>query len=67
MRFIEVIENNLGKKAAKKFLPLQPGDVPITYADIDDLIRDVDYAPSTSIETGVARFVKWYKNYYKVK
>ena len=65
MRFIEIIENNLGKKAVRNFLPLQPGDVPMTYADVDDLIRDVDYAPSTTIEDGVARFIEWYKNYYK--
>ena len=66
MRFIEIIEKNLGRKAAKEFLPLQAGDVPTTYADIDDLIRDVDYAPSTSIEDGVVSFIKWYKDYYKV-
>ena len=67
MRFIEIIEENLGKKAIKNFLPLQPGDVPTTYADVDDLIRDVDYAPSTPIEIGVARFVEWYKNYYRIE
>jgi UDP-glucuronate 4-epimerase len=64
MRFIEVIEDCLGKKAEKNFLPMQDGDVPATFADVDDLRRDVGYAPKTSIETGVARFVEWYKGYY---
>ncbi|MFQ5661295.1 MAG: NAD-dependent epimerase [Gammaproteobacteria bacterium] len=66
MRFIEVIEECLGMQAEKNFLPMQPGDVPETYADVDDLIKDVDYSPSTSIETGIARFVEWYRDYYKV-
>jgi UDP-glucuronate 4-epimerase len=65
MRFIELLEANLGKKAIKNFLPMQPGDVPATYADIDDLIRDTGYQPKISIETGVARFVEWYRNHYK--
>ena len=64
MRFIEVLEECLGKKAEKNYLPMQPGDVPATYADIDDLIRDVGYAPTTPIETGIARFVAWFKDYY---
>ncbi len=63
-RFIEVIETTLGKSAQKQFLPMQPGDVPITYADVDDLIRDVGFRPATSIETGIARFVDWYRSYY---
>ena len=67
MRFIEIIEDNLGKKAVKEFLPLQPGDVPTTYADVDDLIKDINYAPSTSVEAGVVRFIEWYKDYYEVK
>ena len=66
MRFIEVLEDHLGQKAVKNFLPLQPGDVPATYADVDDLIRDVDYKPETLIETGIANFVKWYRSYYQV-
>ena len=66
MYFIELIEKNLGKKADKNYLPLQPGDVPETYADVDALIDYVDYSPSTSIETGVKSFVKWFKDYYKV-
>jgi UDP-glucuronate 4-epimerase len=64
MHFIEVLENCLGIKAEKNFLPMQQGDVPETYADVDDLIRDVGYAPKTPIETGIARFVEWYRSYY---
>jgi UDP-glucuronate 4-epimerase len=66
MKYIETIENCLGKKAQKNFLPLQPGDVPATFADIDDLARDVGYRPATPIETGIARFIEWYRDYYKV-
>jgi UDP-glucuronate 4-epimerase len=65
MRFIEIIEDCLGKKADKNFLPMQPGDVPSTYADVDDLINDISFSPSTSMETGIARFVEWYIEYYK--
>jgi len=61
--FIEVLENCLGRKAEKNLLPLQPGDVPETYADVDDLIRDVGFRPDTPIETGVQRFVAWYRGY----
>lgn len=64
--YIHVLEDCLGKKAEKNLLPLQPGDVPDTYADVSDLIRDVDYKPDTSVEDGIARFVDWYKEYYKV-
>jgi UDP-glucuronate 4-epimerase len=64
MRFIEVLEDCLGKKAEKNFLPMQDGDVPATYADVDDLMKDVGYAPKTPIETGIASFVAWYKDYY---
>jgi UDP-glucuronate 4-epimerase len=64
MRFIEILEDCLGKQAEKHFLPMQDGDVPATFADVDDLARDVGYAPRTSIETGIARFVEWYKEYY---
>jgi len=67
LHFIEVLESKLGKKAVKNFLPLQDGDVPETYADIDDLIRDVDFKPVTSIETGIEQFVNWYLEYYKIK
>jgi UDP-glucuronate 4-epimerase len=64
--FIEVLENALGRKAQKRFLPMQPGDVPATYADVDDLDRDVGFRPDTSIEIGIPRFVDWYRSYYKV-
>jgi len=65
MRYIEVLENCLGRKAEKNLLPLQPGDVPDTYADVADLVRDVDYMPATSIEEGIANFVDWYREYYQ--
>ncbi len=65
-RFIELIEGALGKKADKVLLPLQAGDVPETYADIDDLFRAVGFRPQTPIETGIERFMKWYKSYYRV-
>lgn len=64
-RYIEVIEECLGKKAEKELLPLQAGDVPDTFADVEALIRDVDYKPATTIESGIARFVEWYRGYYK--
>lgn len=64
MHLIEVLEGCLGKKAEKNFMEMQPGDVPATYADVDDLIRDVGFKPSTSIEDGVARFVDWYQSYH---
>jgi len=64
--FIEVLEKNLGKSAQKEFMDLQPGDVPNTFADVDDLIRDVGFKPDTPIEEGVASFVQWYKEYHKV-
>ena len=66
MRFIEVLEDQLGVKAVKNMLPLQPGDVPETYADVDDLVRDVGFRPSTPIEVGIERFVTWYRSYYRV-
>lgn len=65
MRYIEVIEECVGKKAEKNLLPLQPGDVPDTWADTEDLVADVDYRPNTPIETGVRNFVDWYLDYYR--
>jgi UDP-glucuronate 4-epimerase len=65
MRYLEVLEECLGKKAEKNMLPLQPGDVQATYADIDDLVRDVGYRPQTPIEQGLDRFVEWYREFYK--
>ena len=64
--FISTLENCLERTAEKKLLPMQPGDVPATYADVDDLIRDVGFRPSTPIATGIARFVEWYRAYYRV-
>ena len=64
MRFIEVLEDALGKKAIKNLLPLQPGDVPATYADVDDLMKDVGFKPDTPVEVGIRRFVEWYRGYY---
>ena len=63
-RFITAIEDACGKKAKENLLPMQPGDVPATYADIDELIDDIDFIPKTSIEDGIAKFVEWYKAYY---
>ena len=63
--FIAAIEKALGKKAEKNFLPMQPGDVPATYADIDDLVRDAGFRPATPLEEGIARFIEWYQEYYK--
>jgi UDP-glucuronate 4-epimerase len=65
-RYIEVLEDCLGRKAQMNLLPLQPGDVPDTYADVTDLVRDVGYQPDTSIEAGLASFVSWYREYSKV-
>lgn len=64
LHFINVIEECLGIKAQKNMLPLQLGDVSMTYADVDDLVADVGFKPSTSIELGVQRFIEWYKKYY---
>ncbi len=66
LRYIEIIEDCLGKKAIKNMLPMQPGDVPATYADVEDLILDVDYRPTTRVEDGIAQFVDWYRSYYGV-
>ncbi|HEY9135947.1 MAG TPA: NAD-dependent epimerase [Pseudomonadales bacterium] len=66
MRYIEILEENLGKVAKKNLLPLQPGDVPATFADVDALIADVGYKPATPVEEGIEKFVNWYKDYYKV-
>lgn len=65
MRFIEVIETAMGKPADKNFLPMQPGDVPATYADVDALMNDVGFQPKTPIEEGIQKFVTWYRSYYQ--
>ncbi|OGT20569.1 MAG: capsular biosynthesis protein CpsI [Gammaproteobacteria bacterium RBG_16_57_12] len=64
--FIEAIEQALGRKAKRNMLPLQPGDVPATYADVDDLIRDVGFKPATPVAEGIRCFVTWYREYYKI-
>jgi len=64
MKFIGVLEDCLGKKAEKNLLPMQPGDVPETYADVDDLAEDAGFKPSTPIEEGIKKFVDWYREYY---
>jgi UDP-glucuronate 4-epimerase len=66
MHMITVLEQALGMEAVKNFQPMQQGDVPATFADVDDLIRDVGFRPGTSIEIGIGRFVDWYRNYHKV-
>jgi len=64
--YIEVLEDCLGRKAQKNLLPLQPGDVPDTYADVSELVEDVGYKPDTSVEAGVANFVTWYRDYFGI-
>ena len=66
LRFIEIIEQQLGRRAVKKLLPIQPGDVPNTLADVEPLATDFDYRPSTPIEVGVTRFIDWYRDYYGI-
>jgi UDP-glucuronate 4-epimerase len=67
LRYIEVLEECLGRKAEKNLLPLQQGDVPDTWADVEDLVTDVGYRPGTPVEQGVRSFVDWYLDYYQVK
>jgi UDP-glucuronate 4-epimerase len=67
LEFIGAIEKALGLKAQKEFLDLQPGDVPATYANVDDLIADVGFKPKTPIATGIRKFVEWYREYYAVE
>ena len=66
MDFIEAIEKALGKQAQKNMMPIQPGDVPATWADVSDLVEDLDYQPDTSIQEGVERFIAWYKEFYNI-
>jgi len=66
MHLVEILERCLGRKAVKELTPMQPGDVPATYADVDDLARDIGFAPQTPLETGVERFVEWYRSFYRV-
>ena len=66
MHFIKVLEDNLGMEAEKNFMPLQDGDVPATYANVDHLIDDVGFKPATTVETGIKAFVEWYRSFYKI-
>ena len=66
MDFIEAIEKEVGKTAQKNMLPLQPGDVPATYANVNDLVSELDYKPNTSIQTGIKNFVKWYREFFAI-
>ncbi len=67
MEFIETLEEHLGRKAEKNFMSMQPGDVPATYADVDDLMKEVGFKPKTDIKEGVKKFVEWYRTYYQVE
>jgi UDP-glucuronate 4-epimerase len=67
MRYIQLLEQCLGKKAVMEMLPMQEGDVPATCADIDDLAQDTGFSPRTPVETGIARFVEWYREYYGIR
>jgi UDP-glucuronate 4-epimerase len=66
MELVRLLEESIGKKAKRQMLPMQPGDVPATYADVDDLMREVDFKPATPLAAGVARFVEWYRSYHRL-
>jgi UDP-glucuronate 4-epimerase len=66
MHVVSLLEQEFGRKAAKEMLPMQPGDVPATYADIDDLAREIGFRPATTIENGIAKFAKWYRDYHNL-
>jgi UDP-glucuronate 4-epimerase len=66
MDLIAELERCLGRQAEKLLLPMQPGDVPATFADVEDLVRDTGFRPATPIKDGVREFVRWYREYYKV-
>ena len=67
MEYIEAIENALGKKADKNFMPIQPGDVAATFANVDDLYEYIDFKPETNVQDGVNNFIEWYKEYYNIE
>jgi UDP-glucuronate 4-epimerase len=67
LAFVEAIEKKLGRKAVRNLMPMQPGDVKMTYADVSSLVRDFDYQPKTTIEEGVGAFIDWYLDYYNIK
>ncbi len=66
LHFIELLETHIGKPAQKEFLPMQPGDVPTTFAEIEDLEQAVGFKPQTPLEEGLGEFVRWYRHYYSV-
>jgi UDP-glucuronate 4-epimerase len=66
LEMIAILERCLGREATKSLVPIQPGDVPATYANVDDLVRDVGFRPATPLDVGIARFVEWYRGYYQV-
>jgi UDP-glucuronate 4-epimerase len=66
MHVVSLLEKEFGRTANKEMLPMQPGDVPATYADVEDLARDIGFRPSTTIEDGIARFAKWYRDYHRI-
>ena len=66
MDFVEAIETSLGKKAEKELMPMQPGDVAATCADVQDLVADLHYKPETRVKDGIERFITWYRGYYNV-
>jgi len=65
--FINILEKEAGREVKKNFLPLQPGDVVETFADIDELVKDINFTPSTSVEKGLKLFVEWYKDFYNIR
>ena len=65
-KIVALLEKEFGRKAAKEMLPMQPGDVLATYADVDDLMREVGFSPSTTIEDGIARFAAWFRDYHQL-
>jgi UDP-glucuronate 4-epimerase len=66
LEVVRLLEDAIGKKAIRELLPMQPGDVPATYADVDDLMRDVDFKPATPIAEGIGRFIDWYRSYHRM-
>jgi UDP-glucuronate 4-epimerase len=66
LHVVDLLEKSIGKKAIRELAPMQPGDVPATYADVDDLMRDVDFKPATPIAEGISRFIEWYRAYHRL-
>ena len=66
LEVVRLLEEAIGKKAKRELLPMQPGDVPATYADVDDLMREVDFRPKTPIAEGIGRFIEWYRSYHRL-